>query len=665
MAKVEQIPRNCFAWLLLALIAVIIPHSLRLPVWESVALVLVLIWRVQLYRGVWTYPNRLVKTVLTIGSAVGLFLQYGTLYGLDPMVALLMISIMLKALEMNKKRDVIVVIFLGFFTTSTQFLFSQTVFAFLYALLCLALLVAAQISLYQERQLSEMAEAFPMAGKIVLQSIPVMLILFLLFPRVGSLWAVPLPQGDATTGISDSMSPGDFSKLSKNGGKAFTASFDGDVPAHRDLYWRGLVLSHFDGRTWSPNRWGSYPGGELVDWVDSATSKKVDWRSWAVPVGNPVDYEIILEPTHQPWLFSLPLAELNHDETGITRNYTWIKKGGVSQRFRYRVESDLSYEMARNLPLWLRQLELQLPDDFNPRTVATARQWAQEESSTEALISRFLNFITREFTYTLEPPLLGEHTVDEFLWQSQRGFCEHFASSFVIFMRAAGVPARVVTGYQGGEKIEDFLQVSQADAHAWAEVWIRDRGWVRVDPTSAVAPSRIESGIRSVFPRSVNNPLSMEAYTHISLLNELRKQIDIWDYNWQRWVLNYDKDNQVGLLEKIFGRVSAWHAGATMVFGVALIIGLITAYYWWQTRPKPLPPGLAEFSKFCKKFKNSGVERHTGEGGRDFANRASSKFPQHKEAIEEITRLFERGVYAEDFEALKELKVKVKRFSLK
>lgn len=664
MAKIEHIPRNCMAWLLLSLVAVVIPHSLRLPVWEMIGLVAVLVWRIQLYRGAWIFPNRWIKAVLAVGFTVALFYQYGTFYGLDPMVALLMVSVMLKLLEMHKKRDVITVIFLGYFTTSIQFLFSQTVFDFLYGLFCLILLLAAQISLYQDKRLNSMAQAFPMAGKIVLQSIPVMLILFLLFPRIGSLWAVPLPKDNATTGVSNSMSPGDFSKLSKSGGRAFTATFDGDVPANRDLYWRGLVFSHFDGRAWVPSRWGTYPGAELVDWVEQGAQEHQPWYSWAEPKSETIKYEVILEPTNQPWLFSLPLANISQEETGLTRTFTWIKKGAVNQRYRYTVESNLQYDLAVELPAWLRQLELQLPEDFNPRTRELAQQWRREATDDWQIVNRFLNHITRDFTYTLEPPALGRNTVDEFLFQTKRGFCEHFASSFVFFMRAAGIPSRVVTGYQGGERIQDFIQVSQSDAHAWAEVWIAGEGWKRVDPTSSVAPSRIESGMDAVFQRAVNNPLSIEAYKHIGILNELRRQLDVWNYNWQKWVLNYNQDKQEGLISKLFGSNKSWAAGLSLVIGLAGFVALLTLVYWWRGRPRPLAPGLREYHRFARKFKKFGVERKPGEDNRAFTRRVCEQFPEKKDEILQISNLFEAAVYAGNAHAIKDLKTKISKFSV-
>lgn len=662
MSQMQQLPRACLAWMLLALVAVVIPHARHLPVWELVAISGVLFWRIQLHRGFWFLPGRWTKLLLAVLSVIGLRLQYGSLFAMEPMVGLLVISVMLKLLEMYRSRDAIIVVLLGFFIAATQFLFSQTFFDFLYGLLCFVLLVATLVSLAQGEGSRSTSKTLPLAAKLTVQCIPVMVVLFLLFPRFGSLWAVPLPQTSAQTGISDFMSPGDITNLSRNGGRAFTVTFEDQVPPNRDLYWRGLTLSYFDGRAWSPSQWGEYPENTQVHWQDF---KKPEWRDQGVALSDPINYQVILEPTHRPWMFVLPLAEVNQEHTGITREFTLVHKDVVSNRVKYDAKSSLTYTIDQSeLTGYSLKRNLRLPDNYNPQTLAIAEQWANTADSDKEVIERFLAMVQQDFVYTLQPPALGKHSVDEFLWQTKTGFCEHFASAFVIFMRAAGIPARVVTGYQGGEWIGNFLQVSQADAHAWAEVWLEGEGWVRVDPTSAVAPNRIESGIREVFSRPVDNLLSMEAYRHIGFLNRIRLQMDVWNYQWQRYVLNYNQEQQSNLITKLLGNINWLNAGLLLVGSVGGVLGLVALYLWLSNRPIKPAEEITLFNKFCKRCKANGHQKKTGESARAYIQRLGTIYPSKREHMYRILELFEQVSYLSDSQAVKDLRLEVERFYL-
>ncbi len=484
-----RLGKSTLAWLLLSVFAVIVPHARHLPLWVLICVVSVIVWRVQIFRGQWRVPRRWSKLFLVLGCIAALQWHYQTLLGLEPMVALLITSLVLKLLEMYRRKDATAVVLLCFFTTAAQFLFGQTAFDFIYACVCSLLLVATLVSLNRNGSASDQ-RAFSLGLKLTLQSLPIMLILFLFFPRIGSLWTVPLPQNSAKTGISSEIAPGDISSLAREGGKAFTVSFDGAIPANEDLYWRGLVMSDFDGRRWSVNRWSSYPTAGIVKWKDhSIQSKALDWYDQSEKLSQPVVYQIILEPTQQPWLFALPLAEVALNSSGVTRDFTVVNHAPIAKRTVVNSRSYLDYRIeAQGLPKWFKNRNLALPEGYNPQTLAMAQQWRSRGDQPQQIIDNFLALISNQFSYTLQPKLLGKHSVDDFLWNTKEGYCEHYASAFVVFMRAAGIPARVVAGYQGGEVIEDFLQVSQTDAHAWAEVWLEDIGWKRIDPTAAIAP---------------------------------------------------------------------------------------------------------------------------------------------------------------------------------
>ena len=662
MSQIKQLPRASLAWLLLALVAVVVPHVRHLPIWETIAISVVILWRVQLHRGVWYLPGRWSKLLLALLAVVGLKLHYGSLFSLEPMVGLLVISVMLKLLEMYRGRDALIVVMLGFFVSATQFLFSQSVFDFLYGIFCFVLLVCTLVALTSGDNPKSVNKTLPLATKLTLQCIPVMVLLFLFLPRFGNLWAVPLPQSSARTGISDFMSPGDITNLSRDGGRAFTATFEGEVPANKELYWRGIVLSYFDGRSWMPSAWGEYPIGTSIDWVDREVEP---WRASAKTFSEPIDYTVIMEATNQRWLFSLPLADVTTKGTGITREFTAVTLKPVTKKTQYSFRSSLSYQIdASPLSDIERRRYTRLPSDKNPITISKARLWAEQTATPQTLIDRFLQMVRRDYTYTLQPPALGEHSVDEFLWQSKQGFCEHFASSFVVFMRAAKIPARVVTGYQGGEWRENFLQVSQSDAHAWAEVWMQGKGWVRVDPTAYVAPDRIELGIRSVFEQPVDNPLSLEAYRNIDLLNRLRLQLDLWNYNWQRWVLNYDQSQQKSLLAKLIGNINWLNAGVVLLLSVASVLGCIALYLWVTNKPVRPAEEVVLFNRFLKKCKSNGHQKKNSETARVFVERIIRVYPLKREPLVRILTLFEAITYENNKALMTDLRTEVNAFYL-
>ncbi|WP_345426656.1 transglutaminase TgpA family protein [Halioxenophilus aromaticivorans] len=658
-----QLNKTPLAWLLLSVFAVVIPHARHLSVWVILAVCLIITWRVQIFRGRWSIPKRWTKLILVSGSILGLKLLYHSLLGLEPMVALLITSMVLKLLEMYRQKDAMAVVLLCFFTTAAQFLFGQTALDFFYGLFCSLLLLATLVSL--NRNGSRQTQNNLAVGlRLAIQCLPVMLFLFFFFPRIGSLWSVPLPQNTAKTGISNVISPGDISRLAQDGGKAFTATFNNTIPTNEQLYWRGLVMSEFDGRQWSLNRWSSASAGGIVKWQgQSIKGRAMDWYNRAQRESKPIEYQIILEPTQQQWLYALPLADLTLGASGTTRDFTTIYHTPIAKRLVYRVESTLSYKIEpQQLPSWFRQRNLSLPEGYNSKTVAMAQKWRAEGARPGQIIDRFLSMITRDYTYTLEAPLLARDSVDDFLWNTKAGYCEHYASAFVVFMRAAGIPARVVAGYQGGEKIEDFIQVSQADAHAWAEVWLEGEGWKRVDPTAAIAPERVRSGVRAVFDRSVRNPLSMEAYRHIDLLNRLRLQIDVFNYRWQTFVLNYNSDRQLSLVQKIFGAKNLWQMAFMVSSVIVLCVAIFVLLAYLKQRPNALAPEIKAIRRLEKKIAKLGLVRRPGETVSQFLTRAGHRLPRQAKSLQEILLNFEKVTYQNQPQHLTALKTQIEQF---
>lgn len=658
-----QIPRSGLLWLLVAVATIIAVHFEHLPLWVNGVAVVAILWRIQVYRGAWSYPGRWVKVLLLAICIGGLLARYGRLVGLEPMVALLISGLILKLLEMHRQRDALIAVFLAYFAAIVECLFAQTMAVAGIVLLCLALVTAALVGIHQSVDSrggagGDWLGPLRTGGVLLLHALPLMLVLFLVMPRIGSLWAVPYPQHRGTTGVGDSMAPGDFSRLGRSGAVAFRATFTASVPAQQTLYWRGPVLSHFDGRRWTQ----SEAGGLLQNAGSPAHAAAIE------RIGEPTRYDVVLEPTNAPWLFALTTPVADTPEVFLTLDSILVRKTPVAARTRYQTRSWLSYRLeAQGLPPWRRALNLALPAGFNPETQRIAQQWREETPEPEALIERLLQLYRREFVYTLTPPLLGTHTVDEFLWDKKQGFCEFYASSFVIFMRAAGIPARVVTGYQGGERhpTEAYLLVHQYDAHAWAEVWLPGKGWVRIDPTAAVAPQRIERTFADLFGADRafldGSLFALERYRHWSLLNTLRLRLDSLDYAWGKWVLGYER-MQGEVLTALVGRIDPWRIGLfLLIAGAVAMAPMLVMLFFARGRSRHDELDRL-FLTFCRRLARVGIVRQSGEGPRNFAARIAREQPRLAQIASSIVHQFERQRYGGGKPELARLRRAVRRF---
>ena len=660
MREADQIPRNSLAWLLLAQAVILAPHVVHVPLWIWGVWLFVVFWRWQIFRGAWGFPGWAVKLVLVASSSAGLYLVYRGSFGVQTMVGLLIVGFILKLIEMRKRGDLLLLCHLGYFVIATQFLFFSSVFAALYGLLSLTVLSATLLASHQSLDQHRFWRTLRLTGMLVLQAIPLMLLLFLIAPRVGPLWAVPVNSSAAKSGMSDTMSPGDISQLSRSAELVFRATFDGDVPPQSELYWRGLVFSHFDGRRWSQSN--AQISRANINWQDQ---ERADWRDELRYEGREYRYQVIIEPTQQPWLLSLTAPQQWDSEAGLTQELSLQRKRPITQRIQYRITSSLAFNyQADQLEDWQRRQALQLPGGSNPRTREIAEQWQREAGSAEALIERLLQHYNASFRYTLQPPILGQESVDEFLWQTQKGFCEHFASSFVFFMRAAGIPARVVVGYQGGEynPLENYFAVRQREAHAWSEVWLPGRGWVRIDPTAAVAPERIEQGVDFSLNEEDSQLLDNSFASGISLLNTLRLRWEGFNYLWSRWVLGYNAETQGAFLERLLGGMDIWRIALFVLVAGALIIGAIMLFLLWGQRKRYHYPADRYYQRFCNKLARSGFSRQPGEAPRDFAQRVSQQRPDLSTPLYTITELYEWASYAGNQAALVDLKRAVTRF---
>ncbi len=635
MSAEQLIPRVALLWLLVAQVLVIIPHLDHLPLWIIALWVVCAGWRVQIYRMRAQYPATWLKSGLTVGIVGGVFLSRGSLIGLDAGVVLLIAAFILKLVEMRSRRDALVLILLGFFAVVTVYLFDDSMTRVLFTFLPVTALLAALIGLQQGPQQGNPWPTLRLASGLLVQALPLMVLLFLFFPRFGPLWSLPIPDNRAVSGLSDSMAPNDIAELSRSDALAFRASFEGPPPARNLQYWRALTMDKFEGRRWSQSpeaRWAPAP-------------------LWAA-AGEPLKYRIIMQPTNKTWLFGLDLATTDQDLTRLMSDFRLERGTPVDQALSYEVTSwPQALREPKASEATLRRA-LQLPKDGNPRSREWAQQLKAQYPQPAALVQGLLqHFKAEAYFYTLRPPPVGENVIDDFLFTTRSGFCEHYAGAMTYVLRAAGIPARVVAGYQGGEFNPggNYIQVRQFDAHAWVEYWREGVGWTSVDPTFQVAPERIEQGLEQALATEQsfleNSPLSLLRYRHIGWLNQLRMTWENLNYDWEGVVLGYQRGAQLELLQKWFGRLEARDLALALVGGGALVVLLIALWLFkpWR-RERDVQQRL--YLRFERLLARHGVRRQAGEGARAFAQRAELALPAQVGHIRAFADAFEAQRYA-------------------
>lgn len=643
----RALDRTNVSWMALSMGLVTMPHVERLPVWISSMAVLVIGWRLYIS---WTdgkLPRKWLLLLIVAGASAGVYLSFGTLFGRDSGVALLVVMLTLKLLEMKNLRDAMIVIFLSYFVVLTELLYSQTIPTALLMLIGVWIVTATMIGLQSPGSGMRYQDRLALSGKMLAQATPLMLVLFLLFPRVqGPLWGLPRDAYSGVSGLSDSMSPGTLSRLSLSDAVAFRVQFQSEMPKAPQLYWRGPVLWYFDGTSWHMGI--SFEGGTPT----------------YSPGGSPVSYTVTLEPHEKRWLFALDLPAKLIPNSRFTPDFQMLSTTPVRQRIRYEMTSHTSYRFGyEGLSALERRRALQLPDNYNWRSRTLAENMRRSARDDRDMLDKVLAmFRSQQFYYTLTPPLLGEHPIDDFLFNTKSGFCEHYASAFVFLMRAAGIPARVVTGYQGGElnPVGNYMVVRQSEAHAWAEVWFPDAGWERVDPTAAVSPLRVESGIAAAMPAS--NTLPLLARSDLEWLRQVRFTWDSLANSWNQWVLGYNPERQYFLLSRMGLDRATWQTLAAILAGTTALITLIFAYTMLRhLRQRARDPVASIYERFCRKLARKGARREPSEGPDTFAARAAGTFPEQAAAITAITELYIKLRYGtlNGAEAIKDLRRRV------
>ena len=609
------------AWLIGSLALVIAPHALRAPWWLTLLTLCLYGWRFYFTLQRAPLPSRWLVLAVTAASLLALWVEFRTLFGRQPGILLLVMFSGLKLLETRTHRDAAVVAFLAYFLVITNFLYTQSIFTA--SLMAVSLLATTATLVGLAAPQRESRANLRTAGVLLAQAVPAGLILFLLFPRVqGPLWGLPQDAYAGMTGLSETMTPGSVAQLAQYDAIAFRAEFESEPPPNAQRYWRGPVLWDFDGRTWSI-------GPELRSTAPLPRDGSASYR-----------YVVVLEAHNRPWLFALETPARIPPNARLTFDGQIHATTPVRTRLRYEMLSVIAPEPAHTEARGALTRALRLPPGFNPRAAALAAQWRAEASDDADIVRRAIEFLRAgRYNYTLEPPLLGVDGVDEFLFDTRTGFCEHFASAFTFLMRAAGVPSRVVTGYQGGElnPYDRIVTIRQWDAHAWSEVFLNGRGWVRVDPTAAAVPRRIESGASLAVPQSAAMPLLMQS--NMEWLRGVRNRWEAVAHKWNVWVLGYNPERQRDLMQSVGIRDADWRSLTAVLFGV---LGVMTlALLAWSLRRFARPdPVQRAWRSFCRKLAERGVERAPYEGPRDYTTRAARSVPDARRAILHIGELY-------------------------
>lgn len=584
----------------------VLPSVDGLPAWCTAGFALLFAWRLGLIFSGRALPGLAVRMVAGVACVAGVVAQYDTLLGREPGVALLVLFLGLKLMEMRARRDLMVLISLCFFLLLTSFFSSQSLLSAVLTFAATAGLLLALLTIqYGQREVT-LARRMRLVGVLLLQGLPLALALFILFPRLsGPLWGLPADAQTGRTGMSSSMQPGQIANLVRNEEVALRVQFLTGAPAIGQMYWRGPTFGQYDGQTWTPVRHetGAVPRPEVM--TERSAPR--------------IRYQLTLEPHGETWLFALEHAlaapQGNDLNPKIATDHQWLASGPVRQRIRYQGVAAPSARIGLNETELSLQNWLQLPAGHHQRTLEMAARWQLETPDPLALVERALEmFRSGGFRYTANPPPLADRVVDRFLFETRAGFCEHYASAFVILMRALDIPARVVTGYLGAEQHPsgEYWIVRQSDAHAWAEVWLANRGWVRVDPTAAVAPDRIDQGSRAMREALASNTSLLPTFEHHPLWQQWQLSMDALTNRWNQWVLNYDRQQQDTLMSRIGLQVGSTPA-LVGALAVVLMIGIGIVALATLRPQKPSDPVQDAWDRLCARLALAGLPRHRDE----------------------------------------------------
>jgi protein-glutamine gamma-glutamyltransferase len=573
----------------------------------------------------WPWPNRVSRFILTcIGCMAVLILLGGGSLGGQMFMGLLSVMAGLKPLETRSHRDSVVTLFMAYFIIISSLFIIENLLITLYMFVSVLATTACLVHLTLPGR--RLKTNLRLAAVIMLQAIPLMVVFFILFPRAeGMFFSLP-GRSQGRSGFSESMQPGSISRLVRVDRTAFRVQFHGDLPDTASLYWRGLVLGHFDGKAWTqgaaPERYQRRVRGQKV-----------------------FQYDIILEPHGKKHLFALDLPLSAPPLTRLTQNATLMTRWPIRKTHRYQVRS--SPDARIRVRGKQGQTARQLPEDGNPEAKQLAAGWRSRLGSPEAVLDRAVQFFKEnEFSYTLRPPLLGENPVDDFLFNTQSGYCEHYASSFAYLMRGAGIPSRVVVGYLGGERnpYGNYLIVKQYHAHAWVEVFLDNQGWIRVDPTALVVPERVSLGLAdSLLSEDLPDFLAQTGLGRVRAY--FKRMTYLWDainLQWNAWFMEYSRSEQMQLLRGFFSQITwqqvLWMVALGGLLVAVAVLGRLICYGARKAGEKD--PVKEAYDLFCGKLEGVGIQRKPSQGPIDFARMAGLIRGELRDSIEAISQQY-------------------------
>ncbi len=620
-----EINNRVLIFLLISIGLITLPHVENVPVSIFAFFATMLVWRfVAVWKKNWL-PHKILIFLLLCSGLILMFSQYRSILGRDAGTSLFVLAMGLKLLEIRTPRDIYLVTYLAFVIASSLFLYEQSILMAVYILFVCCVLLATLVTINSEKPQTWVA--LKKSATIIAQALPIAAVLFVLFPRVEApRWMLFKNESQAKLGLNDTIEPGSISDLGLSPELVFRVKFNGEIPPPDQRYWRGPAYSYTDGKRWTHNS-----EFNINPFLDTPHFK-----------GKAYQYTLLMEPQNQNWVFALDMPAKFSGNIQQNGTYQLLSLEPPNTRAEYQITSYPDYntgkistsEYGENLQLPSGSVSSEIND-----LVTKLHGFDQQP---EVFIQALLEYFRKEdFHYTLKPPLMENKPIETFLFKTRYGFCSHYATAFVYLMRVAHIPARVIGGYQGGEmnKVGEFLEVRQADAHAWAEVWLEHKGWVRFDPTSAVAPERVEQGVnveRQVANQEVDFTPIISG--NASWLKQAQQMWQTVDYSWQRWVINYDRANQSEFLSSL-----GINDIRTMLYTMLYIITFITAVLAWfllKNNRRHADKVVLIYDKFCQKLAKAKLERHSNEGARDFAHRASRSLPEYSVQINTITDLY-------------------------
>ncbi|BAJ02377.1 transglutaminase TgpA family protein [Shewanella violacea] len=629
----EIISRHSLLWLLIINVVILLPLYDKLTPWTMAICGICLVWRYGIFMGKVAKPPRFLVTSLALASALTLALVTSKIGLLNGLINLLILGYSLKYIEMIDRRDVRIVVIVGYILIAITLLGQQSIYFSILLIFIATINTCVLVSLYREDvKLNETAR---IGVSLIIQSLPLAALLFLVFPRLPPLWMMPQLK-TAQTGLSDEVSFGEIGRLTRSTALAFRVKFDGTPPMNHQLYWRALVLEDYDGQTWTRH-----------ESIKTLESNNLASSSMPSATGPWLNYSVIAEKSNQHWLFALDVAFSDTLDIIQLPDYRLYSTKSLTQTFQYNVKSFTSVPMDLSLTDNVRNINLRLPEQSNPRTHQLAESFATRYPNPVKRLNAMMSYFTEQaYFYTLSPPPVGPQQIDDFLLENKAGFCVHYASALTFMARASGIPARMVTGYQGGEwnKRAQYLSIYQYMAHAWVEVWLEGRGWIRLDPTSMIAPERILEGFDAYFQGRnsyfIDSPFSALRLRDYPLLNELRLTLASIDFYWSVWVLGFDSSKQEQVLHQLLGTITKQKLAFFMLTSLSLII-LVIAYsagLLHFTRDKDKVSSA--YLRVCRLLHKKGVSRRLDQGPLDFCLKVETQLPVIAEDFSQLTQYY-------------------------